>query len=157
MSSACVFGLTFESIIVAGIVPAHHKVKAGPVVYKTNYYLELEEQMERRELFYKPKTDPTKMNTPQATEVINFKENQVVKEDEPLKTAADEISSTASINETLDICSEVKMTEVIESDPEDNNENDTPIPDNNENNTSIPDKNENDTPIPETALPYKPA
>ena len=76
------------------------------------------------------------MTTPQVTEVIKFEKNHVVKENEPLKTASDEISSTASLNETSDICSEDKVTEVIESNPEDHNENDTPIP--------------------ETALPYKP-
>ena len=67
--------------MVAGIVPAHHKVKASPVVYKTNYYLDLEEQMDRRDLLFKPKTNPIKVNTPQATEVINFDGNNVVKED----------------------------------------------------------------------------
>ena len=77
------------------------------------------------------------MTTPQATEVIKFEENHMVKEDEPLKTTSDEISSTVSINETTDICNDTqKVTEVIESKPEDHNENATPIPDNN-------DKNEN--------------
>ena len=87
--------------------------------------------------FFKPKPDPRKMTTPQATEVIKFEENHMVKEDEPLKTTSDEISSTVSINETTDICNDTqKVTEVIESKPEDHNENATPIPDNN-------DKNEN--------------
>jgi len=92
------------------------------------------------------------------SQYLKFEKIPAVKKDEPLKTTSDEISSTVTINETPDICIDTpKVTEVIESNPEVHNENDTPIPDNNEKDASIPDKNENDTPIPETALPYKPA
>ena len=81
------------------------------------------------------------------SQYLKFEKIPVVKVDEPQKTASDEISSTASINETPNICSEDKVTEVIESNLEDHNENDTPIP----------DINENETTVPETALPYKTA
>ena len=92
------------------------------------------------------------------SQYLKFEKIPAVKKDEPLKTTLAEISSTVSINETPDICNDrPKVTEVIESNPNDNNEKYTSIPDNNEKDTSIPDKNETDTPIPETALPYKPA
>ena len=51
--------------------------RASEICFKTNYELEIQEQMDRRKLFYKPKTDPSKMNTLQATAVLKNIENKL--------------------------------------------------------------------------------
>ena len=67
--------------------------------------------------FTKLKLSPRKMNTFQATEVIKFEKNLVVKKDEPQKNTTQKITSLVSMNGPSDICSEDKLTKVIESNP----------------------------------------
>ena len=55
-----------------------------------------------------------------------------MKKDEPQKNTTQnlKVTSLVSISESYDICSEDKMTKVIESNQEDHNENDTQLPEN---------------------------
>ena len=54
--------------------------RASTIFYKTNYESENKEQMLRGDQFTKPKTDPRKMPTLQATEVVTGKD---VKQSKP--------------------------------------------------------------------------